>query len=121
MGRFGADLTFLRPFSASRLCFLPELRQLRLEQNALATLPVDIGLLGLLSELDISNNLITRLPDSIGRLTQLRKLNCSANLLAELPTTVELLQSLEELEARPPGLALSSTICLPRAYCVGCA
>ena len=89
----------LRSPSQDELCFLPELRQLRLEQNALATLPTDIGRLSLLSELDVSNNRITRLPDSIGRLTQLRKLNCSANLLAELPATFERLQALEELEA----------------------
>lgn len=78
---------------------MPNLNVLRLEHNALASLPEAFGNLTSLVELDLSNNTLSHLPETIGNLRHLNKLNLSKNALKDLPASLEQLHELRELDA----------------------
>ncbi len=60
----GEGLTELPPYVFS----LPNLRDLRVNDNLLTSLPPEIGSLRKLRTLDLSNNCLTKLPDEFGQL-----------------------------------------------------
>ncbi|XP_047046076.1 plant intracellular Ras-group-related LRR protein 8 isoform X1 [Lolium rigidum] len=104
--------------SQNRLVTLPPslgsltfLRELRIANNMLGNLPVEIGLLKQLEILIANNNRITLLPSSIGDCESLIEVNLSSNLLAELPEAFGNLQNLKTLIIRNNGLnSLPSTL-----------
>uniref|UniRef100_A0A0D9XKA0 Ubiquitin-like domain-containing protein n=1 Tax=Leersia perrieri TaxID=77586 RepID=A0A0D9XKA0_9ORYZ len=108
--------------SRNRLVTLPSslgsmthLRELRIANNSLENLPVEIGLLKNLEFLIASNNRITSLPSSIGDCESLKEVDLSSNLLAELPEAFGNLQNLKVLSLRNNGLTS-----LPSAFFIKC-
>ncbi|KQJ96941.1 hypothetical protein BRADI_3g27860v3 [Brachypodium distachyon] len=88
--------------SQNRLVTLPPslgsltfLRELRIANNMLGNLPVEIGLLKQLEILIANNNRLTTLPSSIGDCESLLEVELSSNLLAELPEAFGNLQNLK--------------------------
>lgn len=69
----------------------------QLHDNALTTLPKEIGLLQSLTKLNVSHNKITCLPVEIFKLRDLRQLNLSRNSLTELNGELSDLVMLEVL------------------------
>ncbi|KAF0931016.1 hypothetical protein E2562_039251 [Oryza meyeriana var. granulata] len=108
--------------SQNRLVTLPSslgsmthLRELRIANNRLEKLPVEIRLLKHLEILIASNNRITSLPSSIGDCESLKEVDLSSNLLAELPEAFGNLQYLKVLSLRNNGLTS-----LPSAFFMKC-
>ncbi|WVZ59161.1 hypothetical protein U9M48_009353 [Paspalum notatum var. saurae] len=97
--------------SENRLISLPSilgslisLRELRVANNSLDSLPKEIGLLKHLEILIASNNRITSLPSSIGDCESLTEVDLSSNLLTELPEAFGSLYKLKVLHIRNNGL-----------------
>ncbi|XP_062205484.1 plant intracellular Ras-group-related LRR protein 8 [Phragmites australis] len=88
----------------STLGSLTSLRELRIANNMLDYLPVEIGSLKHLQILIASNNRITSLPSSIGDCESLTEVDLSSNLLAELPEAFANLYNLKVLHLRNNGL-----------------
>jgi hypothetical protein len=105
------DIEYDKLFSA--LAAL-DLKELKLEDNSLSTLPASLGKLAGLEKLSVINNDCRSAEDvaAIGKLDHLLDLNLSANDLKELPDTICRLTALKQLDvsnnklaALPAGLA----------------
>uniref|UniRef100_A0A0E0QZX2 Leucine-rich repeat-containing N-terminal plant-type domain-containing protein n=1 Tax=Oryza rufipogon TaxID=4529 RepID=A0A0E0QZX2_ORYRU len=99
----------------SSLGSITHLRELRIANNRLENLPVEIGLLKHLEILIANNNRITSLPSSIGGCESLNEVDLSSNHLAELPEAFGNLQHLKALSVRNNGLTS-----LPSAFFIKC-
>ena len=67
-----------------------ELLELKLSQNQISLIPIDIGNLSKLNHFDISNNNpLTTLPSAVGNLTELISLKFNTTQIDLLPTTIE--------------------------------
>ncbi|CAN6293359.1 unnamed protein product [Urochloa humidicola] len=95
----------------STLGSLTSLRELRIANNRLDSLPIEIGSLKHLQILIANNNRITTLPSSIGDCESLTEVDLSSNLLTELPEAFGKLCNLKVLHLRNNGLtSLPSTL-----------
>jgi hypothetical protein len=81
-----------------RVCRVPHLRFLSLNNNRLTELPDCIGSLTQLRELTLVGNCLTQLPNCLRYLTRLECLRLSHNLLTELPEWIGQLARLNRLQ-----------------------
>eukprot|EP00753_Platysulcus_tardus_P001437 PLAT11343.1.p1 GENE.PLAT11343.1~~PLAT11343.1.p1 ORF type:complete len:884 (+),score=365.15 PLAT11343.1:790-3441(+) len=89
----------------------PLLTVLVLNNNALRSLPDDLGALQNLEELALTRNELTELPDSICTLTKLKVLTLANNALRRLPDAIG------ELQALPAIVCESNRLCtLPPSF-----
>jgi len=72
---------------------LKNLVRLNLSGNKLTTLPASIGNLVNLESLDIKSNEISNLPDDVGKLVKCKKMDYGHNMLTELPWDLARLES----------------------------
>ncbi|CAG8792569.1 11140_t:CDS:2, partial [Racocetra fulgida] len=82
------------------ICKLKKLRELRANNNLLASLTADISKLSKLRLLYLDNNQLTSLPDSIGKLKSLCVLRLNNNNIESLPSAICSLRQLKVLELR---------------------
>eukprot|EP00026_Physarum_polycephalum_P009381 Phypoly_transcript_09502.p1 GENE.Phypoly_transcript_09502~~Phypoly_transcript_09502.p1 ORF type:complete len:444 (+),score=53.84 Phypoly_transcript_09502:52-1383(+) len=73
------------------------IQSLKLQQNQLKNIPLDIGVLENLTELDLGRNEITSVPEGIGKLTKLTMLNLMENKIPQLPNAIGNLVQLKNL------------------------
>ena len=91
----GAGLAGALPPSVGEL--RSSLRLLDLDENAITSLPTELGALTGLVELDLFNNTIAELPTEIGALTNLLRLSLQRNAISEVPTELALINDLNYL------------------------
>ena len=86
------------PNLPSQIRFFVNLRDLRIEETAIRSLPPEIGTLSKLENFEcVRNGQLTQLPPEIGDLSRLRLLNCYDNQLTSLPPEIGDLSQLREL------------------------
>ena len=90
----------------------PELRELHLYGNQLATIPAEVLRLDALEVLDLSGNHIAALPSLTGHWSALRVLDLSGNELVELPEGIGALRALRvlDLSGEPAALGRRSRL-----------
>jgi len=83
------------PNLPSQIQFFVSLRDLRIEETAITSLPAEIGTLLNLKSFQCENNMqLAQLPREIGDLTQLEQLYCNNNQLRSLPVEIGKLRQL---------------------------
>jgi len=85
------------------------IHQLRLSNNAIDSLPEEIGSMRSLRGISINGNKVTALPQSIVNLTDLVRLDCAGNELSALPVGIENLSSISFLNMNENRLNSLST------------
>lgn len=107
----GLDMSGFRikkiPFDLFHFGFLSELR---LANNLLTLVPVEMGLLRTLTCLDLSNNQLTSVPRELGKLTNLTHFYLFNNQITMLPSEFGYLYQIEDigLEGNPIAEPLAS-------------
>ena len=76
----------------------PSLTKLDLRENAITSLPTELGALTGLTELWLGQNAITSVPTELGALTGLTSLGLYRNAITSVPSELGALTSLEELD-----------------------
>jgi Leucine-rich repeat (LRR) protein len=82
----------------SRVCSVPSLEKLTVQDSRLKIIPDNIVLLTSLKQLCVIDNLVDALPPSIGELVSLGELVAHGNRLVKLPNELLLLSGLKSLD-----------------------
>ena len=109
VGDLGPELTYLGIDNnavtsvPTEVGALTGLTELDVKRNDLASMPTEVGLLADLQVLDWGRNGLTRVPTEVGALTSLRRATLSSNALTSLPTELGVLTGLLQLKVRAPA------------------